>query len=377
MGKSGCIGAAAGLAFLLVLSGCSRGGAEQKPAAGPRAVAVTALRVERRPVPVVFEAVGRTEGSKEVEVRSRVSGNLERQSFAEGDAVSKGAPLFLIDRAPFEIELQQARAALAQERARLERAQAEAERLKGLADRRAISQREADDAAAQLKQTAAGVDLAAARVRQAELNLSYTSVEAPIAGVTGRAQRSVGSLVAASGEASLLTTLVQTDPIWVRFALSEADFARLRGMEAARPEVRVELADGREYRLPGRVNFAGSTVDATLGTVQMRAELPNPKLVLLPGQFVKVRVVAGAQDAFLVPQAAVMQGDQGRFVWTIDAEGKAAPRPVRTGQWVGQDWAVLDGLKPGEQVIVDNLVRLRPGALVEVKPPAAPAKKAG
>ena len=368
---------AAALAVLaLAVSACSRGGAEQKPAAPP-AVPVTAVEVAPQAVPVLFEAVGRTEGSKEVEVRSRVSGILEQQRFAEGDAVRKGAALYLIERAPFEIELQQARATLAQERARHERAQGEAERLKGLADRRAISQREADDAAAQLKQTAAAVELAAARVRQAQLNLSYASVEAPIAGITGRAQRSVGSLVSAGGENSLLTTLVQTDPIWVRFALSEAEFARLRGLEASKPEVRIELADRRRHPVSGRLNFAGSTVDAALGTVQMRAELPNSKLALLPGQFVKVRVLAGTQQGFLVPQAAVMQGDQGRFVWTIDAEGKAAPRPVRTGEWMGKDWGVLEGLKSGDRVIVDNLVRLRPGALVQMKPPAAPAQKAG
>ena len=368
---------AAALAVLaLAVSACSRGGAEQKPAAPP-AVPVTAVEVAPQAVPVLFEAVGRTEGSKEVEVRSRVSGILEQKRFAEGDAVRKGAALYLIERAPFEIELQQASATLAQERARHERAQGEAERLKGLADRRAISQREADDAAAQLKQTAAAVELAAARVRQAQLNLSYTSVEAPIAGITGRAQRSVGSLVSAGGENSLLTTLVQTDPIWVRFALSEAEFARLRGLEANDPEVRIELADGRRHPVSGRLNFAGSTVDAALGTVQMRAELPNPKLALLPGQFVNVRVLAGTQQGFLVPQAAVMQGDQGRFVWTIDAEGKAAPRPVRTGEWMGKDWVVLEGLKAGDRVIVDNLVRLRPGALVQMKPPAAPAQKAG
>lgn len=360
----------------LAVSACSRSGAEQKPAVPP-AVPVTTVEVAPQAVPVLFEAVGRTEGSKEIEVRSRVSGILEHQRFAEGDAVRKGAALFLIERAPFEIELQQARATLAQERARHERAQGEAERLKGLADRRAISQREADDAAAQLKQTAAAVELAAARVRQAQLNLSYTSVEAPIAGITGRAQRSVGSLVSAGGENSLLTTIVQTDPVWVRFALSEAEFARLRGLEANKPEVRIELADGREHPVAGRLNFSGSTVDAALGTVQMRAELPNPKLALLPGQFVKVRVLAGTQQGFLVPQAAVMQGDQGRFVWTVDAEGKAAPRPVRTGEWMGNDWVVLEGLKAGDRVIVDNLVRLRPGALVQMKPPAAPAQKAG
>jgi membrane fusion protein (multidrug efflux system) len=213
------------------------------------------------------------------------------------------------------------------------------------------------------------VQLAQARVRQSELNLSYTAVDAPIAGITGRAQQSIGSLVSPSAESSLLTTLVRTDPIWVRFALSEAEFASLRNREGSeQPEVRIETADGRTYPTAGRLNFSGSSVDAALGTVQMRAEFPNPKLQVLPGQYVRVQVVAGNQPAIVVPQGAVQQNESGRYVWVIGPESKAATRPIRAGNWIGRDWVVLDGLKPGEQVIVDNLVRLRPGAAVQVKP---------
>ena len=353
----------------IALAACSDSGARQQEKkaakdAAPAAVPVTVVQAAPREVPVSFEAVARTEGSREVQVRARVAGILERQLYNEGDAVPAGAPLFRIERAPFEIELAQARAVLAQETARRDLAQQEAERLKGLVERRAISQKEADQAASSLQQTAAAVQIARARVRQAELNLSYTEVNAPIGGITGRALQSVGSLVSPNADSALLTTLTRGDPIWVRFALSEAEFSRLRNSEDIK--VRVELADGKAYPESGKLNFAGSTVDAATGTVQMRAELPNPKAVLLPGQYVRVHVQAGTQQAFVVPQTAVAQNETGRFVWLF-ADGKALQRQVRTGNWLGSDWVVLDGLKPGDRVIVDNLVRLRPGIAVAQK----------
>lgn len=354
---------------LALLAGCGQGDAQEsaagKPAA-PAAVAVTTVEVAPRTVPVTFEAVGRTEGSREVQVRARVAGILEAQLYREGDAVKAGAPLFRIERAPYEIEAAQARAALAQETARLELARQELERLQGLADRRAISRKEADLAISTARQTEAAMQMAQARLRQAELNLSYTMVRAPIGGATGRALQSVGALVQPNGDSALLTTLTRDDPIWVRFALSEAEYARLRSGESSAIEVRIELADGREYAEAGRLNFSGSTVDETTGTVQMRAELPNARGELLAGQYVRVRVVAGTQEAIVVPQAAVLQDGSGRYVYVAGADGKAAVRPIRAGAWLGGDWVVLEGLKAGESVIVDNLARLRPGTPVKI-----------
>jgi len=353
-----------------VLAACSQGDARQQEKkaaakdAAPAAVPVSVIAAAQREVPVAFEAVARTEGSREVQVRARVAGILEQQLYNEGERVKEGALLFRIERAPFEIELAQARASLAQESARRDLAQQESERLKGLADRRAISQKEADQAASAREQSAAAVQMARARLRQAELNLSYTEVRAPIGGITGRALQSVGTLVSPNAESALLTTLTRGDPIWVRFSLSEQEFSRVRGGEAL--EVEVELADGKAYPHKGKLNFAGSTVDAGTGTVQMRAELPNPQAQLLPGQYVRVRVIAGTQQAFVVPQTAVAQNETGRFVWIADA-GKAVPRQVRTGNWLGSDWVVLEGLKNGDEVIVDNLVRLRPGVAIARK----------
>jgi membrane fusion protein (multidrug efflux system) len=356
------------LALAAALPACRQGDAKQE-SSGPPPVPVSVVQVAPRDVPVTYEAVGRTEGSREVQVRARVSGILEKQMYTEGDALKQGAPLFRIEPAPFEIDLQQSRASLAQEKARHELAKQEFDRLKGLADRRAISQREADQAASALQQSTAAVQLAEARVRQSELNLSYTRVDAPIGGISGRAQQSIGSLVSPAAESSLLTTMVKTDPIWVRFALSEAEFASLRNREGnEQPEVRIETADGAAYPVAGRLNFSGSTVDASLGTVQMRAEFSNPKLQILAGQYVRVRVVAGNQPALVVPQAAVAQNETGRYVWVIGPENKAAQRNVRAGSWVDRDWVILDGLKQGDSVIVDNLIRLRPGTVVQAKP---------
>ncbi len=349
------------------------------PAQAP--VAVSLLQVAEQETPVVFESVGRTEGSREVQVRARVAGILEKQLYTEGDAVKEGAPLFRIERAPFEIDLQQQSAALAQEVARNDLAQRDLERAKDLVARKFVSQQSLDQSASTLAQSNAAVQVAKARVRQSELNLSYTSVDAPISGVTGRAQQSIGSLLAPNADSALLTTLTRTDPLWVRFSLSESEFARLRARETnTKTEVRLLLPDGTAFPAAGKLNFSGSTVDASLGTVQMRAEFPNPTLQLLPGQYVKVQVVAGSQPAILVPQTAVLQNESGRFVWLAGADGKALARTIKAGNWIGKDWVVLDGLKPGEKVIVDNLIRLRPGTPVEAKPAdvkPADAKKAG
>jgi membrane fusion protein (multidrug efflux system) len=366
------------LATLFALAACSEGDARQgkdaRAAAASAPLPVSVVEVAPSEVPVMFEAVGRPEGSREVQVRARVSGVLEKQLYTEGDTVKAGAVLFEIERAPFEIELAQARGTLAEVLAREELAQQELERLKGLIDKRAISQKEADQAASTLRQSSALVTVARARVRQAELNLSYTRVVAPIEGITGRALQSIGSLVSPASESAMLTTLTRGDPIWVRFSLSEAEYARVRSGGGRDPQIRLELADGTAYPEPAKVNFTSSTIDAQTSTVQMRAELANPRLELLPGQFVRVRVTAGSDRAIVVPQAAVGQNEGGRFVWVV-AEGKATQRAIKAGNWVGRDWVVLEGLKAGDSVIVDNLTRLRPGAPVAPTKAAAPGAK--
>jgi membrane fusion protein, multidrug efflux system len=334
------------------------GGGGAMPPMPPMPVTLRTMALQN--VPVLVDAVGQAEGSKEVEVRARVTGLIERQLFSEGERVRAGAPLFAIERAPFENALAQARAALAQEQVRLDQARREANRLKPLAEMQAISQREADDASSTLRSAEAGIAAAQARVRDAELNLSYTTINAPIAGVTGRAEKSLGSLVGPAD--GLLTRISQTDPIWVRFSFSESEMAQLRGSTGA--QVRLLSAAGKPFGQEGKLNFTGTAVDARTGTVQLRAAFANSELTVLPGQFVKAQVQTGQQRAFLVPQAAVASGELGKLVWTNQG-GKATPTPVTVGGWVGSDWAVTQGLKEGDQVIVDNLLKLRPGAPVQ------------
>ena len=324
---------------------------------------VSVRTVKQANVPVLVDAVGQAEGSKEVEVRARVGGLIERQSYSEGDQVKAGAPLFSIERAPFENALATAKAALAQEQSKLDQTQRELKRLKPLADMQAIAQREADDATTAQRTAEASVAAAQARVRDAELNLSYTSVTAPISGVSGRAEKSQGSLVTATD--GLLTRVVQTDPIWVRFSFSESEMAQLKtGKSGGAATVRLLGTDGTPSGVGGRLNFTGSTIDSRLGTVQLRAVFANPDLGVLPGQFVKAQVQVGTQRAWLVPQAAVVSSEQGKMVWTVQG-GKAVPTPVVVGGWAGPDWAILKGLKDGDQVVTDNLIKMRPGAGVQ------------
>lgn len=375
-----------GLLVAVWLTGCEQGGANT-PATGQAAAGVPAKVLEVAPqrVPIVLEAVGQVQGSKEVEVRARVSGILLKRLYNEGDFVRAGSSLFQIDPVPYQIALAQANAQIAQERARQEQTGREAIRLKALAEERAISQKEFDDAISAQKMSNATLQAAEATLHQAELNLSYTLVTAPVSGIAGRIARSEGSLVTAGQDSSLLTTMNQVDPIWIRFSLSESDLAKLPGKRFDRiksAEVRLILPDGSPYPLKGRLNFAATQIDPRLATQELRAEFGNPRVQLLPGQFVRVRVVAGERDnVFLVPQTAVIQTEKTFLVFTLDKENKAAARPVEVGDWVGSDWMILSGLKPGDRVVLDNLLKLRPGATVSPQAPAeskavaAPAAK--
>jgi len=380
------LAALAGLLAAALLAGCEQGGANT-PAASSAAAGIPArvLQVAPQRVPIVLEAVGQVQGSKEVEVRARVSGILLKRLYNEGDFAHEGAPLFQIDPEPYQIALAQANAQMAQERARQEQTRREATRLKTLAEEKAISQKEFDDAISAQKLSDATLQAAEANLRQAELNLSYTRVTAPVSGVAGRMARSEGSLVTAGQESSLLTTMNQVDPIWVRFSLSESDLATLPDKRLDRiksAEVRLALPDGSPYPVKGRLNFAATQIDPRLATQELRAEFRNPGVRLLPGQFVRVQVAAGERDnVFLVPQTAVIQTEKTFLVFTLDKENKAAARPVQVGSWVGADWMILGGLNPGDRVILDNLLKVRPGAVVspqaaaEAKAVAAPAAK--
>ena len=346
----------------LLLGACSK--TEAPPKAGGT-MPVTVLEMQPRSVPNAVEIVAQTEGAKETEVRARVGGILMKQLYQEGMPVKAGQPLFQIDRAPYAI-------AHAEAKAKADQAARELARLKKLVDIQGVSRKEYDDAIS-------ANELAQAALRQAQLNLSWTTITAPVDGVSGRAAKSVGNLVTV-GSDSLLTSVYQNDPMWVRFSISTNEAERLPGGRLT-PDtvtgVELVLPDGSIFPVKGKLNFLASTIDPTLGTRQLRAEFRNTEGRLLPGQFVRIRLLAGEQGGiFLVPQSAVIQSEQGNLVMTTDAENKVAPRPVKTGEWFGKDWIVLDGLKAGDKVIVDNLMKLRPGAPVDPHPPAPPAADA-
>ncbi|HZZ94845.1 MAG TPA: efflux RND transporter periplasmic adaptor subunit [Usitatibacter sp.] len=360
------------VASLAVLSACAKKDGDAKAAnAPPPALPVTVIEVKMQKVPISLEAVGQATGSREVEIRARVNGIIEKRAYEEGAAVPANTTLFVIDPQPYELAVQDAKAALLQATTARDLAQVDVKRLEPLAKDRAISQRELDQAVAQLKNSTAAIASAEAKLKEAQLNLSYTRVTTPIGGITGRALRSEGSLVTANTDSALLTNVTQVNPIWILFPLAERDFDSVRG---AQRSARVQIVDesGKLLADNGKLNFTSTTVDTKTGAVQLRAEFANPRTRWLPGQFTHVRVLAGDQDAILVPQAAVLQTEQAKVVMTVGADNKVVPKPVQTASWIGNDMIVTSGLKEGDRVITDNLVKLRPGAPVSPHAPGEP-----
>lgn len=364
------------IAITFFMVACGKSQESQQPVMP--AMPVSVLEMQPTTVPIQTEAVAQTEGAKEVEVRPRVGGILLKKLFAEGEEIKEGQPMFSIDPVPYQTQVSQANAQLAQQKARLVQTQREEVRLKQLLETKSISQREYDNAVSDQAIANASLQQYKALLNEAQLNLSYAKVKAPARGIAGRFLYSEGALVSAN--TSLLTTIVQTSPIWVRFSLSDSELAQLGGMltEETVQGIALILPDGTQYAESGKLNFSASSIDPTLGTQQLRAEFKNADKKLIPGQFVRIRVTTGNNDGvFLVPQAAVLTGDQGKFVFVAeqDKEGKtiAAVRPVQAGGWSGQDWVILDGLKQGDKVIVDNLIKVRPGAPVTPNQPAGKA----
>ena len=351
----------------LFVLGCDKQDTGDKPEMP--AMPVSVLIVQPATVPISTEAVAQTEGAKEVEIRPRVGGILLKKLFEEGAEIIAGQPMFQIDPVPFELAASQARAQLANKKARLTQTQREAERLKSLVATKSISQREYDNASSDESIANASLQESNAVLREAELNLSYAKVIAPVSGIAGRFLLSEGALVNAN--TSLLTTIIQTSPIWVRFSLSDYELKQLGGRLANDiiENIAVILPDGSVYPESGELNFSASNIDPALGTLQLRAEFKNADKKLIPGQFVRVKVTTGQKEGvFLVPQTAVMTGEQGKFLFVAekdkDGNVRANVRAVEVGNWQGQDWVVLSGLSAGDQVIIDHLIKLRPGAAV-------------
>ena len=361
---------------LLTVAGCGREGAKPGEAAKP--VEVTAVTVSPRDVPIAYEFVGQTQSSRQVNIQARVSGFLEKRVYTEGTVVRDGEVLFLMDARPFQVQVDAQEAALARQQASLEVARADLERTKPLAAQDALSQKDLDDANGQFLAAAAAVEEAKARLETARLNLSYCTITSPVTGITGAAQQHDGTYVSPLN--SLLTTVAVLSPIWVNFSLSENEIQRVRDdveKGRLRPpkdglyDVEVILVDGSLFPHKGRITFAAPSFSAETGTFLVRASIPNPDGVLRPNAYVRARLVGAVRpNAIVVPQRAVQQGSEGNFVWVVDKEGKARPRPVHVGRWQERDWFVSEGLHDGDQVVVDGAMTLHPGTAVVVKPGA-------
>lgn len=365
----------------IMLAACGRGGPGNGQGGGMPPPVVAVKEVRPVTVPVEFEYPAQTAGSREAEVRARVTAILLKRNFEEGALVRAGQSLYRLDSVPFEAVVARAEADVAAAEARHSNAARNAKRLKPLFEAKAASQKDHDDAVSAEEIAAADLKAARARLVEARQSLDYTRVEAPISGLTSRSLKSEGSLV--NGPADLLTTVSQLDPIHVNFGLSGAEQSRLR-QEAAdgklalpkdgRFEVALRFEDGKVYSRPGKLVFTDARVNPQTGTTDARAEVPNPQGEVRPGQFVRV-LLKGAQrpNAIAVPQRAVQEGAQGKMVYVLSADSKAMPRPIVVGEWTGSDWIVTSGLNPGDKVIVDGLAKIFfPGMQVQVGDPNAP-----
>ncbi|MBC7395252.1 MULTISPECIES: efflux RND transporter periplasmic adaptor subunit [unclassified Variovorax] len=389
------VATAAAVAALLSLAACGKGDA---PAAGaapgaggnkpPPEVGVVIATPGN--VGLVTELPGRLEASRIAQVRARAAGILQERLFKEGSDVKAGQPLFRIDAAPYTAAAQSAQASLARAEANAVQAKALADRYKPLVEANAVSKQEYANAVAAQKTAEADVAVGRATVATAKINLGYAAVTAPISGRIGRSLVTEGALVG-QGDATQLAVIQQINPMYVNFTQSATDVLKLRramqdgqfkhaaGTDAA--SVRVVLEDGTEYALPGKLLFTDLTVDSTSGQVTLRAEVPNPKGDLLPGLYVRVRIEqAQMSNAIAIPQQAVTRTQTGDTVSIVDAAGKITKRPVKISAAQDNQWIVLDGLKAGEQVMVDGFQKLQmlpPGTPVKAVPWTAPTAAAG
>jgi membrane fusion protein, multidrug efflux system len=361
------------------LGGCK---APEAPKAGTPEVVVET--VVRRNVAIEATYPAQTVGSREVEVRPRLTGILLKRSYREGHTVTEGQQLYQIDPAEFKTALDQAESQYAQQKAVLDKARRDLARVEPLLKEKAVAQKDVDDARSAMEQGQAALLTAQANVTKARLNLDYTRVASPVSGIASLSLMSEGSLV--NGPSSLLTKVVQIDPMYVMFSLPEREklyFERKRaaGMldlpQRAPLEVQLTLADGTVYPVTGHLNFSDTLISTSTGTLQLRAELPNAKAQLLPGQFVKVTLKGiEAKNAVVIPQKAVGTSAHGQFVYVVDKDGVAHSRPVETAGTQGERFFISKGLEAGDKVVVEGLAKVHDDKPVKLVSAAKPAKLA-
>jgi membrane fusion protein (multidrug efflux system) len=376
----------AALATALVVA-CGK--KETAPAAKPP-VEVSVVTVAPRDTPAVFEYVAQTQSSRQVNIQARVSGFLDKRVYTEGSIVKAGQVLFLMDKKPFQAQVDAAKAQLSKSQAALEVAKSNLARVKPLTEKEALSQKDLDDATGNFESAAATVEGSKAQLETAQLNLSYCTITSPVAGISGAAAQADGTYLNQSN--SQLTTVAVLSPMWVNFSLSENEMQSFRdqvekGQLRRAPDnnylVEIVLVDGQVFPFTGRITFTDPAFNAQTGTFLVRVAVDNPDGRLRPNQYVRARVKGATRpNAILVPQRAVLQGSKGHFVWVADKDNKAENRPVTVGDWAGDDWVVTEGLRTGDRVVVDGGLKLGPGAELNPKPvsavpaatPAPPAK---
>ena len=356
------------------LTGCEQ--AQQSAPAGMQPAAVSVMSMTTQSVPFSIELPATLSGAKEVEIRAQVSGILQTRNFSEGDKVTAGQSLFSLDAKTYAAEMAKSKADLNAARVRLEQAQREVNRIRPLREKNSISQRELDNAISSADINLADVKSMQANLEQAKLRLDYTKVISPVTGIVGRELVSEGTYV--SGPEVLLTQLTQIDPIRVRFGLSEREQLQMRNDAAAGlltlPEeghwnTRIKLFDGSLHPQVGQVNFSDIRINSQTGTSELQAITPNPSFSLRPGQFVRI-ILEGAvrENAYVVPQRAVLDNGLGKFVYVMAKNDQgmtvALPAPVVVGEWVTEaegienGWVIREGLKTGDQVIIDGMARI-------------------
>lgn len=367
-------------ALVLLLTACG-GGAPQQPPAGPPEVGVVTVR--QQAVTLSTELPGRTSAFETSDVRPQVNGLILKRLFTEGDVVRAGQPLYLIDPAPYQAQVANARAALARARAAIASSDALARRYQELVKINAISRQDAENAITTAQQAHADVAAQIASLRTAQIDLARTTIRAPISGRIGRSTYTTGALVSAS-QTDALTTIQRLDPIFVDIQQSSADVLKLRqqilsgqlDVAGNGARVRLKLEDGSTYAEEGVLKFTDVTVDPSTGSQIVRAQFPNPRGLLLPGMYVRAEMVEGTRtNALLVPQVAVSRDEKGNpTVMVVGAQNKLEPRQITAPRTVGTNWLVTSGLRAGDKVVVDGAQMLRPGMPVK---PVAPQPEGG
>lgn len=377
-------------ALATLLAACG----EEKSAPIKAPANVTVIQVVTQETPAYSEFTAQTESSQLVQIRTRVSGFLDKRTYKEGGLVKQGQTLFQIDRKPFEAQLAAARGEFSAQQARHAVAQATLARVKPLAEQNALSKKDLDDAIGNERTAAAAVEVARANVMTAELNLGYTTIKSPIDGLASFAKIQDGSYLNANGEDSQLTTVAALNPMRIVFSVSENQFLQyqdkiakgiIKAPENENYEVEVQLADGVTLPEKGKLTFSDTSYAQGTGTMMLRAEISNADRRLLPGQFVRARLLGSIYPkGILLPQRAVLQNGDKYFVWLVDKESKAQMRPIEVGNWIQDQWLILSGLDGGETLITDGFMRLAPGLPVKASketqnaapPDATPASAA-